>query len=361
MLILRFLGVVLMTTMLGCATADRTPPRQIPESTWRQVDNDIVAASQAAKEQAQRSALSYMNDWMDLVYQRTDSAFIPWFTSYWTQQWLTLKVAWYKMSAEGELDPTVDRLTLYLQEQYQGRVLRPVSREIDPDLIMRRTTQIYVEVLGERLRRIPPRHGVPLPQFDQRLQGIPAIALAPPEEHNASLYQLLHAKPLDRLPAYVALIDRVRTAAGGTGARSLDPDISAVAKRTSERLVTELATSGAASAASMMVGRVAGMMISLGVSGFTAMARANDRQELAAQLRQHLNADFDDAWLDLMRNPDSGVLAGAHYLSEQIQGSLAGGSAAPLRFEPPPRVPDPLGEPSRRDGIRADVVPTPPP
>lgn len=322
---LRVLSIVWLLALAGCAS---DPPVQVAASTWRQVDRDIAAASRAASEQARAHALKDMQRWMDLVYRQTDDAFIPWFSSYWTQQWLSMKVSWYKLSAGGEKDPTVNRLALYLQEKYQDRVLEPVAEETSPEQIMQRTTGLYVRQLDQRLQGIGPRHGVPREQFDQRLKEIPAIALAP----GASLYQVVHADPLDRLPAYRALIKRIRTTPGGLGDWSTDPGISSVAQRTSERLVDDLATRGAASGVSAIVGGGGGAVISIGVAVFTAIARANERPETEALLRKNLNAAFDEEWLELMRSPDRGVLAGVHHLSGQIEDGLL--RSAPIKLEP---------------------------
>ena len=322
---LRVLIIAGLLALAGCAS---DPPVPIAASTWRQVDRDIAAASRAASEQARAHALKDMQRWMDLVYRQTDDAFIPWFSSYWTQQWLSMKVSWYKMSAGGEKDPTVNRLALYLQEKYQDRVLEPVAEEIGPEQIMQRTTGLYVRQLDQRLQGIGPRHGVPQEQFDQHLKEIPAIALAP----GASLYQVVHADPLDRLPAYRALIKRIRTTPGGLGDWSTDPGISSVAQRTSERLVDDLAISGAASGVSAIVGGGGGAVISLGVAIFTSIARANERPETEALLRKNLNAAFDEEWLELMRSTDRGVLAGVHHLSGQIEGGLL--RSAPIKLEP---------------------------
>lgn len=321
---LRILLVAGLVALAGCAS---DPPVQVSASTWRRVDGDIATASRTAAEQAREHALLSMERWMDLVYRQTDDEFIPWFSSYWTQQWLSMKVSWYKLSADGDKDPTVSRLALYLQEQYQERVLEPVAEEEEPKQIMERSTRLYIQELEQQLSGIPRRHEVPAEQFDQRLKAIPAITLAP----GASLYEVVHADPLNRLPAYVALIERIRASPGGLGDWSADPGISSVAQRTSERLVNELATSGAASAVGAMVGRVAGTTLSLGVSLFTAVARANERPETEAQLRENLKAAFDEEWLELMRNTERGVLAGVYHLSGQIEGGLA----VPFRYEPP--------------------------
>ncbi|MFB8830142.1 hypothetical protein ACE0DR_14415 [Azotobacter sp. CWF10] len=158
----RVLIVVWLAVLAGCSTSDRTSgrPPVIPESTWRQVDSDIVAASQDATRQTSNYAQELMAEWMDLVYRRTDAEFIPWFSSYWTRQSLSMRVTWYKLNAEGK-EEVVDRLALYLQERYQDRVLKPVAREIDPDRVMEKATKFYIWLLGELLRKIPERYGVP--------------------------------------------------------------------------------------------------------------------------------------------------------------------------------------------------------
>lgn len=323
---LRALIIALMVSLAGCATSARAPspaPVVIPESTWRQIDSDIVAVSRNAKQQATNHARAAMKDWRILVYQRTDADFIPWFSSYWTRRWLTVKVSWYKLSAGGEKDPTVERLAIYLQAEYRDRVLEPVAREVDPDRIMEQTTKLYVWLLGELLPRIPARYGVPADQFERRLKAIPAIALAPPPSHGASLHAIVHADPIGKLPAYAALVERIRHAPGGTQAWSADTGISSVAKQTSQTLVTELATGSVASVVSAVVGSAAGLVISLGTAGFNAMLRANERPRMEAQLRRSLHAAFDEEWRELMHDPDRGVLAGFHHLSGQIEGSLA--------------------------------------
>jgi hypothetical protein len=328
---LRPLIVAMLMALVGCASA---PPVLIAESTWRQVDRGIVAASQAATGQTKNYARDAMERWMVLVYQRTDADFIPWFTGYWTQQWLAVKVAWYKLSAGGEKDPVVNRLALYLREQYQDRVLEPVAKEIDPGLIMEQATKLYVRLLGEQLQGLPQRYGVPLAQFEQRLKGIPAIALGPSPTHNVSLYLIVHADPIDRLPAYAALVDRIHSAPGGAGTWSSDAGILSVTKQTSEILATELASRGVSSAVAAVAGGAAGMVISLSAAGFSAIVRESERPETEVRLRQSLNAAFNEEWLDLMWNPDTGVLAGVYYLSGQIEGSLAKTITLPGKFEP---------------------------
>jgi len=335
---LRLLILALLVAAAGCTTREPPPPPPppvvVPEETWRQVDRDILAASRDAARQAEHFARELMERWMDLVYRRTETDFIPWFSSYWTRQWLTLKVARYRMDDEAEKEQAVERLALYLQEEYQARVLAPVAQEIDPDRITRQATNLYVWVLGEQLRKIPQRYGVPQDQFERRLRETPAIALALPGGQSASLYQIVHTEPPGQLPAYAALIERVRQASAGASAGPSGGNISPLARRTSERLMTELATSSAASALSAMVGRAAGMLISLGAAGVNSLMHESERPELEAQLRKTVNDAFDEKWLELMRSPDSGVLAGVRHIEGRIEESRAGSATLPAQSEP---------------------------
>jgi hypothetical protein len=322
------LRVVLLAVLLGLSGCASDPPQPISETTWRLVDRDIAAASRGAASQAREQALAAMDRWLDLVYRKTDTAYIPWFSSYWTQRWLGFKVAWYKL--DGERDETVTRLAQYLQEQYQDLVLAPVARDIAPPQILQQSTQFYVRQLDQQLPGIAQRHGIPAAQFDQHLQNIPAIAVPP----GASLYQVLRAKPLERLPAYAALIERIGAQQGNALAWSVNPGISQVTRSTSERLVDDLTTSGAASVISSMVGRAAGLAVSIGASVFRAMVHERERPATEMQLRRHLNDAFDEQWLALVRDPERGVMAGIQHLSGQIEAGLGGPGALLPRYRP---------------------------
>ena len=338
-LLLRALLVALIVAPTGCSTPelppDSAPPVLISERTWQQVDSDIANASTAATESARDYARVAVNHWISLVQERTEAEFIPWFGSYWTQQWLTGKMAWYKLGAEEGTDSAVKQLAAYLQEQYHERVLVPVAKEIDPDVIREQTTKDYVQILNNQLHEIQRRYGVPSDQFDRRIKDISAIALEPHPAQRASLYQLVHADPIASLPAYEALIAQIRADAGGTGPS--EARISPVAQQVSEKLATRLITSGGASAAAAVVGGLPGVIISLGAVGFGAIEHEKDRPELEALLRENLNPVLDDMRRDLMEDQATGVMAAVSSLSKQIEGSLAETLTQPVEPEPVPQ------------------------
>ncbi|KJZ40298.1 MULTISPECIES: hypothetical protein [Pseudomonas] len=335
---LRSLIVAVLVVLAGCATPERAPVVApvvvVSESTWRQVDREIVVASQSATEQTRIYARGAMDYWRTRVYQLTEENFIPWFSSYWTQEWLSMKVSWYTISAKGEQDASAKRLAGYLLEQYQQRVLAPVAVEIDPDAILGLATAFYVDILQEELQKTSQRHGIPMAQLNGRIQKIPAIALGPPPARNASLYQVVHTAPLDSLPAYAALIDKIHKAGGDKGVGSTDTAMAPVAKRASQRMEAEMAPRGAASAVAAAAGKLAGGLITVGVAGIRALIQAADRPDSEALIRSSLGNTFDKAWMQLVKNPTTGVMAGTLYIAGQVEGNLAASAEPPVGQDP---------------------------
>ncbi|MBC3376466.1 hypothetical protein HU762_21215 [Pseudomonas sp. SWRI92] len=321
---LRVLMLSVLLVLAGCATSQRgqqVAPVAIPEGTWRQVDRQIIAASKSATEQAGLYARGSMEHWRVLVYERTEAEFIPWFSSYWTQEWLAVKVSWYSASAEGEADSSAKRLAIYLQEQYREQVLEPVAVEIDPEAIRANATAYYLRLLNQQVQVIAQRHRIPLELMNRRLHGIRAINLGPPAARNASLYEVVHTEPLNTLPAYAALIDHVDKAAD-TGSGPSDAVIATVAQRTSEKIEAQFATRGAAGAAAAVAGKAAGALISVGVAGIRAIIHEGDRPEMEAHIRKSLSAAFDEAWFKSLKHPLSGVMAPVYYLGGEIDSNL---------------------------------------
>lgn len=324
---LRSLIVAVLVLLAGCVTAPPAPVEvpqiMISPSTWQQVDREIIDASQSATEQAKIYARGAMDYWRTRVYQLTEENFIPWFSSYWTQEWLSMKVSWYTISAKGEQDATEKRLAAYLLEKYQEKVLAPAALEVDPDAILTLAAAFYLDIMKEELQKISQRHGVPMAQLNGRIRKIPAIALGPPPARDASLFQVVHAEQLSALPAYAALVDKVHKAGGDKGVGSTDTAMAPVAKRASQRIEAEMAPRGAASAVAAAAGKLAGALISVGVAGVRAIIQANDRPDSEALIRSSLGNTFDKAWTKLLQNPTTGVMAGTLYMASQIEGSLA--------------------------------------
>ncbi|VVO33096.1 hypothetical protein PS718_05143 [Pseudomonas fluorescens] len=334
---LRALVVAALFLLAGCTTSPRAPVTAAPAvvvspATWQQIDREIVSASQQATEQVKLFARGSMEHWRTRVYQQTEENFIPWFSSYWTQEWLSMKVSWYTISAGGEQDASAKRLATYLLDQYQKRVLAPVAVEVDPDAILGQATAFYAELMARQMPLIAQRHRVPVAQLNGRLQKIPAIALGPPPARDASLYKVISTEPLNTLPAYAALIDKIHTDGGAKGIGSTDAGMAPVAKRASQRMEAEMAPRGAASAVAAAAGKLAGAMISVGVMGIRAILQANDRPDSEALIRSSLGNTFDKAWLKLVQNPTTGVMAGTLHMAGQVERNLGAGEEPSVGF-----------------------------
>lgn len=341
--LLRLLCLAVMLALAGCATQLPVPPPapapvQIPEQVWQQVDQEILSESIAAKAQATGFARRQMERWRQLTADRAETDFIPWFSSYTTQQWLTVKVAWYKLNAGEEDGQAEDRLAAYLQEQYYERVLAPVAREVDPVALVGQSTKLFTQHLRQGLRPIPSRHGIPETQFAERLNGIRAIALSPPPAPSASLNDIVSTDPIDSLPAYVALLKHIREAGNNDGVGLSKTRISPVARRISEKLLNQLAISGGAGATSTLIGGVVGSVISVGAVALGVLWHEAKRQDIEIALRETLNAAQDDMWKILMDDPDSAVSAGIYHIFEQIEGSLPQTFTHAMTLDAPPQA-----------------------
>lgn len=313
-----------MLALAGCAgkrPPAPPPPQNLPPAVWQRIDQDIIEASAAAAGSANDYARRSMRVWKEQVQQRTENDFIPWFTGYWTQQWLTLKVAWYKMNNGNGNEPPEKRLGLYLQEQYHQRVIDPVAEQINPEGIRDRASELYLQLLGQQLPTIIQRYNAPPEQFSQRLNRIPAIALGPPDARNATLYQLLRAKSLEQQPAWQSLRQQLHQQASKAPGQT-DARLSSVATQASEKLGASLAPRGAASAIAAAVGKAAGAMISVVVTGYGMLSHDREQPQMIEQLRVILNVALNEEWQELMENRQSGAMAGVYYLSGQVEDSL---------------------------------------
>jgi len=314
----------LLLAITGCAgkrSPPPPPPAVLDPATWQRLDQELIEASVGAAGSANDYARRSMRVWKEQVQQRTEQDFIPWFTGYWTQQWLTMKVAWYKLDSGEGREPAEKRLALYLQEQYHDRVIEPVAEQINPEGIRDRACELYVQLLGQQLPAIIQRYHAAPEAFSQRLNRIPAINLGPPSARNATLYQLLRAKSLEQQPAWLALREHLHKQAS-KGPGKTDVSLSSVANNASEKLGATLAPRGIASAVASAVGKVAGAMISIAATGYGIMTHNRDQPEMVEQLRVILNVALNQEWQELMENRQSGALAGVYYLSGQVEDSL---------------------------------------
>jgi hypothetical protein len=345
---LRYAGygllLVLVAVLGGCSFAPsqvEEPPAPLPQvapGTWRAVDQQIYNASVYARHESEAYVRLVMDEWLWRVRQRTEEVFIPWYTGYWTQQWLSIKVSWYKLqSDEGEALPE-ERLVNYLQEQFYSQVLEPVSSFVDPHVVMEHATTGYLRELKDTIAPLPARYHIPPELFRQHLEAIPAIEGSGVPPQDASLYALLQASDLSGMAGYELLLAQIAAVNGSiTPAPSADR-LQVVARRAVDKLLGTLTVRGGAAAASAIVGGFWGMLISTGSAVWGVVEHDNDKPGMETQLRENLDAAMQVMWQDLVEDPDGGVMAVVHHISTRIESALFQSTQEPLSpyvLEPP--------------------------
>lgn len=335
------LATLLLAVLVGCASVPVETPKPVvpplpatPE-VWRLVDADIWNATRRAAAEAERYAYAALSAWMARVGRQTEEAFIPWYTSYGTQQWLALKVGWYGLdSAEGERQ-AAERLAEYLQEQYDKRVLQPVSEETDPQKIRERAAALFVRSLATELRDLPDRYRLAENGLRERLEQIALIELAAPVPARASLGEVLTADDPARIPAYAALLRRIGPSEEGLAPAMVRDRLYPLARSSADKLANQLALQGGATMAGLALGGIGGLLVSVGVSSWQAREHERARPAQEAELRASLESALDEAARFLRDDPHAGVAAPVQHMRIQIESGLL---SAQLLAEAPRQV-----------------------
>jgi hypothetical protein len=295
------------------------PPAEelVPVATWELLGSEIRQAAAEAEPVADGYARAALERWTERVRARTEEAFIPWATSYWTHQWLALKLAWYRTDEGADEPARIARLTDYLDAEYRSTVLDPVAREIDPSQIMDRASELYVSTLAADVEALRQRHGVARRPFQTWLGKLPAIS-APP---GASLQDLLETQTVTALPAYRSLTTQMHRAGADSGLTAGATGLRSIAEHTAERLATTLTVRGGGAAASLL-GGVPGALLGLGVSAWDATAYEQERPALEASLRSELELALRETQWMLLSDRRQGVLAPIAHISDQLRAAL---------------------------------------
>lgn len=335
--------IIFVAALGGCSHSPsqvEVPPAplfHVKPGVWRAIDEQILTASVHARNESEAYARVAMDEWQWRVSQRIDEVFIPWYSSYWTQQWIASRVAWYKLQySEGEATPE-ERLVNYLQEQFYAQVLEPVSSFVDPHTVMEDAAAGYLRELKGRIDQLPFEYRIPVAAFNQHLESIPAIAVLAVPRQDASLYEVLQAPDLSALLAYEALLVQIVAVNGATGTTPSPDRLQIVARRAVTKLVGTLVLRGGSTAASTIAGGFWGVLISAGAAAWGAVEHDHNKQGIEAQLRENLSAALDVMWLDLMEDQHGGVTAVVHHMSTQIEHAVFNPLQTPLI----PYIPEP--------------------
>lgn len=308
----------------------QVPVPPIPAATRQALDERIGAAVVHARNGAVTYARVAMQEWQGLVRRYAEEAFIPWYTGYWTQQWITIKVAWYQMQhAEGEPTPEA-RLTAYLQREFFEQVLQPASEHVDPLDVMQESSNDFLRELGRELDHLPPAFDIAPAAFERHLDAIPAIVVATTVPQQASLLDVLNARDLHALPAYQALWRQI------AAANDIDPEaparerMSLVARRAIDKLLGTGAVRTGTAAAAAIAGGPWGVVLSAGGAVWGIAQHELDNSELQAQLRVNLEAALEIMWQGLVEDRGAGVTAPVRHMAMQIEQAVHRPAQTPL-------------------------------
>lgn len=330
-----YLLIVIITAMNGCIQPStkivaQPPPYQFLPGTLHAIDERIVKDSVQARHESEAYARVAMEEWLWRVRQRIEEVFIPWYSSYGIQQWMTAKVVVFKLLyTEGEATPE-ERLVSYLQEQFYEQVLEPVSSFVDPHTVMEDAAVNYLRELRERLDQLPSEYHIPAAALRQHLETIPAIVVqeVPPQE--ASLYEVLQAADLSALPAYRDLLGKVAAASDVANPTPSADRLQVVANQAVTRLLDSVALSAGTATASTLVGGYWGIAISAGSAAYAAVEHDHEKPAMEAQLRENLDAALDLMWQELVEDPRGGITALVHHMSTQIEDAVPSVGSSPI-------------------------------
>lgn len=298
------------------------PQYNIPSETWRSIDEQIIVASVDARHESEAYARIVMSEWLWRVRQTTEGVFIPWYSSYMTQQWLATKVAWYRLWYTGGGPTPEDRLVDYLQDEFYEQVLEPVSSFVDPRIVMVDVADSYLREFACRLDVLPYEYDIPVSVFERHLESIPAIVVRADSLLIVSLYEALQVGDIASLPACVALLSQTPAGEGVYNQVPLSNRLHVVARSAVTELADSLMLRSGTTAASSMVGGAWGVIIYTGATIWDVTDHNNNKPEMERQLHENLDVALDAVWQGLVEDQKHGVMALVHHMATQVEAAL---------------------------------------
>ncbi len=295
------------------------PVPPIAPEKWQEIQEDLWSASCLARSEAVAYTQQAMTEWMGRVREKTDSEFIPWYTSYWAQQWIGFKVGWYKMSRD-EDEPSIEEyLVEYIREEYYELVLEPVNEISNPQQITEQAAALYISLLAEQLQRLPAMHRVSVRSLRKKLEPITLVSISANGQNGMPLSLLLERNDLTGVAAYDALLTHADTVATRANSSLGKDNLQIVVDDTVARMVADLSLRAGGAAASMVLGQSLGLVFSAGISAWSISSHEQEKPEIERQLRQALDAGLKSLWQRLMEDPVLGVLLPINHMSSQIE------------------------------------------
>ena len=179
--------------LLVLFTRQGKPPARPPGSRteqvrivdWNAIDASVREVFIKAGDRARSHAEAQVRNWGVELKRRAEDEFLPWYFGYWNQQALSLKTAGWTVldtpfvrNMTGSTRSATERLEELIEQEFNVRVLHPVSATRRVEAITRESVKIYLQTLNEGLHAIETDYQLRDPQWTRYLEGLPGMIRA---------------------------------------------------------------------------------------------------------------------------------------------------------------------------------------
>ncbi len=293
---------------------DRTLGPQ-PAVDWSEVDGAIREVFADARGRARERADQRLGAWRDEIMTRVEEDFLPWYFTFWGQQWRDLKAAGYLVGDWGGWMDAERALREDFRDAFAARVMPPGETQLRMEAIAREALTVYLDRARHELPEIPSEYRIPREDWQQHLAQI-GLQLrqseAQAEAVPTTLKGLVAFGTAGTTAAVVRgsqALRRVGVAAGGWAPRSIaGPAGTALAGRTGLRLG----------------GRFLGATALAALVAWDVYDHHRREAELRPHLRERLGAYLDALRERMLEDGAHRVLAPIHELEARIHPQLDG-------------------------------------
>jgi hypothetical protein len=308
--------------------ARRTTVSLQPPVPWQAVDHAMVEALRTAHKAAEDVATTRIQTWAQALEQRLDEDFLPWYFSYFQQQWLGLKAIGY-WTAERLLPaqpPMAEQITADIQDAFARRVLRPEIAQMQLERITHDTITAYVRALQENIGHIPDQYNIPQADWDGYLATIAAL--------------VARAEGNREIPLSLKIFTSGVVVGGIASAATLTEFLKPVFARLGTTVSTTAAAQGAGQAAATLAtrtgakvgvkasGKFLGAIIGLGVLAWDLWDHQHTERVERPLLRENLMDYLAELQHALLYDPEAGIMTMIDAVEHTMVSALRSGQTS---------------------------------
>lgn len=282
----------------------------IPPIPWQDVDQHLIEAITQARQHTEEFIEPQISQWIDELMQRVDDDFLPWYFSYWNQQWLGLNglyhgtIHWLKLSQY----TAQEQMTETVQEEFATRVLRPEIAQLKIQHLAQKTVEYYINQLQTQLSAIPQKYDIPPAEWERYLDSIAVMTVR--TEGNRGTALSLKA------------LAGTTVAGAAILTKALAPMLKNVGAKVTAKLASKAAASIAAKTGAKVVAKVGGEflgpIVAIGIIIWDVWDHANTKETGLPILRQNILDYFNELKTAIISDSEYGILAIIHQLEAQI-------------------------------------------